>query len=40
LGIWRDWAAEVKGRAISGGHFFPEQNASETISELCSFFRA
>jgi haloacetate dehalogenase len=39
LGIWGDWSADVTGRAISGGHFFPEQNARETISELRSFFR-
>jgi haloacetate dehalogenase len=39
LGIWRDWAADVTGRPISGGHFFPEQNAAETTSELRSFFR-
>jgi haloacetate dehalogenase len=38
LGIWRDWASEVKGRAIAGGHFFPEQNTDETISELLAFF--
>jgi haloacetate dehalogenase len=39
LGIWGDWAADLTGRPISGGHFFPEQNATETISELRSFFR-
>jgi haloacetate dehalogenase len=39
LGIWGDWAADVTGRPISGGHFFPEQNATETISELRCFFR-
>lgn len=39
LGIWGDWAADVTGRRISGGHFFPEQNSAETISELRSFFR-
>jgi haloacetate dehalogenase len=39
LGIWREWAVDVRGRAISGGHFFPEQNAAETISELRCFFR-
>jgi haloacetate dehalogenase len=38
LGIWRDWATDVTGRAISGGHFFPEQNSVETISELRPFF--
>jgi haloacetate dehalogenase len=39
LNIWRNWAADVTGRAISGGHFFPEENPAETISELRSFFR-
>jgi haloacetate dehalogenase len=39
LGIWRAWAADVTGRAVSGGHFFPEQNAGETISALRSFFQ-
>jgi haloacetate dehalogenase len=39
LGIWGDWAVDVTGRAVSGGHFFPEQNATETASELRSFFR-
>jgi haloacetate dehalogenase len=38
LGIWARWAADATGRAISGGHFFPEQNAAETIAELRSFF--
>lgn len=38
LGIWRAWAIEVTGRAIAGGHFFPEQNPGETIAELRSFF--
>jgi haloacetate dehalogenase len=39
LGIWGDWAGDATGHAISGGHFFPEQNPTETISELRSFFR-
>ena len=38
LGIWRNWASDVTGRAISGGHFFPEQNPSETIAHLRAFF--
>jgi haloacetate dehalogenase len=38
LGIWRAWAIEVTGRALAGGHFFPEQNPSETIAQLHSFF--
>ena len=39
LGIWRDWATDVTGRPIAGGHFFPEHNAAETIDELRAFFR-
>jgi haloacetate dehalogenase len=37
LEIWKNWAHNVKGRAIRGGHFFPEQNPAETILELESF---
>jgi haloacetate dehalogenase len=40
LGIWRDWAVNVRGHAITGGHFFPEQNTAETITELRAFFQA
>jgi haloacetate dehalogenase len=40
LGIWRAWATNVTGRAIAGGHFFPEQNAAETIAELRRFLAA
>jgi haloacetate dehalogenase len=39
LGIWREWATDVIGHAVAGGHFFPEQNAVETIAELRVFFR-
>lgn len=38
LEIWRQWAADVTGRPMAGGHFFPEQNATETIAELRAFF--
>jgi hypothetical protein len=40
LGVWRDLAAEVSGRPLAGGHFFPEQNAAETVAELRAFFGA
>jgi surfactin synthase thioesterase subunit len=30
----------VTRRAIVGGHFFPEQNAAETIAELRRFLAA
>jgi haloacetate dehalogenase len=39
LTVWRNWADEVKGRPIAGGHFFPEQNAAETAAELLQFLR-
>jgi haloacetate dehalogenase len=38
LGIWREWASNVNGRAIAGGHFFPEANPGETLAELRAFF--
>lgn len=39
LGIWAVWASDLRGRSIEGGHFFPEENPSETISEFRAFFR-
>jgi len=38
LTVWRNWADEVKGCPIAGGHFFPEQNSAETAEELLQFF--
>ena len=40
LGIWRNWAEDVSGRSVEGGHFFPEHNPRETITELRTFFSA
>jgi len=40
LAIWRPWAADVTGRSIAGGHFFPEANPAETIAALRRFFGA
>lgn len=39
LAIWRALADRVKGRAIAGGHFFPEANPHETVAALADFFR-
>jgi haloacetate dehalogenase len=39
-GIWRKWAQNVTGRAMSGGHFFPESNPDEVIRQLRTFFGA
>src|SRR5690348_1142451 len=30
LMLWRAWADDVRGHAISGGHFFPEEMAVQT----------
>lgn len=38
LSIWRDWAADVQGRAIECGHHIPEEAPDETFSELREFF--
>ncbi|WP_349263321.1 alpha/beta hydrolase [Steroidobacter sp.] len=38
LGVWRQWANDVTGRSIAGGHFFPEENPAEAISALTRFF--
>lgn len=40
MGIWKRWAADVRGHAIEGGHFFPEQNPAAAIAQLGSFFAA
>lgn len=40
LGIWRRWADRVEGRAVSGGHFFPEEHPADTATALAGFFAA
>ena len=30
LGIWRQWAPHAQGQAMTGGHFFPEENPDDT----------
>ena len=37
LGIWRQWASNVQGQAMKGGHFFPEENPIDTAEQLESF---
>ena len=37
LGIWRKWANNVQGQAIKGGHFFPEENPTDTTELLKRF---
>jgi haloacetate dehalogenase len=38
LAIWRDWAEDVSGHAMAGGHFFAEQCPEETVRVLRAFF--
>jgi len=39
LALWREWADDVEGSAIKGGHFFPEAASSETAAALQQFFQ-
>ena len=38
LALWRDWADDVRGRALEGGHFFPEAAPAQTAEALRGFF--
>jgi haloacetate dehalogenase len=40
LGIWRQWAPHVQGRAIKGGHFFPEENPDDSAVLVKRFLSA
>ncbi len=38
LALWRDWADDVYGHAVEGGHFFPEEAPEQTAEMLGRFF--
>ena len=38
LACWREWADDVAGKALRGGHFLPEELSEETATELLDFF--
>jgi haloacetate dehalogenase len=40
LAIWRDWADDVRGRAIDCGHHIAEEAPEELAAELTAFFGA
>jgi len=40
LGIWRRWAPHVRGQAMKGGHFFPEDNPDATAALVKQFLFA
>ena len=39
LETWQRWATNVRGRALSCGHFLPEEAPDETLAELTRFFQ-
>jgi haloacetate dehalogenase len=38
LDVWRQWAGDVRGRAVDAGHFLPEEAPDEIVEELRAFF--
>ena len=38
LSVWRDWAADVRGRALDCGHYLAEELPEQTTAELLAFF--
>jgi haloacetate dehalogenase len=38
LALWQAWAADVRGFAVEGGHFFPEEIPQRISEELKDFF--
>jgi haloacetate dehalogenase len=37
VAVWRDYAAQVSGKALPGGHFLPEEVPTETLAALRAF---
>ncbi len=38
LALWRQWCDDVRGEAVAGGHFFPEEHPADTAAVLRAFF--
>ncbi len=38
LAVWREWADDVRGRALHCGHYLAEEVPEETAAELLGFF--
>ncbi len=38
LEVWREYATDVRGRALLAGHFLCEERPEEVAQELVSFF--
>ena len=39
LALWRQWADNVSGQAVEGGHFFPEAAPRRTVELLRDFLK-
>ena len=37
LGVWREYAADVRGQALPGGHFLAEEQPGATLAALADF---
>ncbi len=40
LDVWRGYATDVRGRAVGGGHFLPEEQPDATLAALRDFLAA
>ena len=38
LGIWREWADDVSGRAVDAGHYLAEERPDDVLEALRGFF--
>jgi haloacetate dehalogenase len=38
LGVWGQWADEVRGRPVDAGHFLSEEAPAEIVEEFLAFF--
>ncbi len=38
LKVWREYAIDVQGHSVPGGHFLPEEAPAETLAALHAFF--
>jgi haloacetate dehalogenase len=37
LGVWRDYASDLRGHAVGGGHFLAEESPEDTLAALREF---
>lgn len=40
LGLWQRWAEKVQGQAVTGGHFFPEEQPAATAQLISAFLKS